>query len=281
MDCTVALLWCPFSQLALTDQDMRNKIFSMRAKDRSGRLLVLVVILLFTKVGFSLESGSVLTVGASCQLVADLVKNIGGKRISVVIFPAWQNVKAVFWLGQDLEPKVAIHLSKVVDLSKESLLGYIPRIDGNPYEFFDPVAVKNFVYRVAKLLKELDPEGGGYYQKNLARYSIAIDGVFRNGRWTMSRYNRIVYTLSPHFSYLLKGIGLKEVRVSAEEVQSVRGVIVDDPDNPLRVPLGKESLVVKLYSDLTPDITSYLGLVKENILILSLAFSQVANKIER
>ncbi|MCX8128062.1 MAG: metal ABC transporter substrate-binding protein [Synergistetes bacterium] len=215
-------------------------------------------------------------VGASSPLVADLVKNIGGKRVEILLFPNWQKAKAFFWMGKDLEPKVYDSLLKIKDIPQEVLLGFIPRIDGNPYEYFDALAVKSFIYRVSKVLKLLDLAGEGYYQRNLSRYSVAIEGTFREGKWSMARFKeKTVYTLSPHFSYLLKGLGLKEVRVSLENLSSVKGILIDDPKNPLKEPVPKGVILVRLLADLSGEVNTYLGLIKENIVALSLAFSQL------
>ena len=218
----------------------------------------------------------IITVGASSPLVADLVKNVGGRRIKVKLFPKLGDVRIVFWLGRELEPEVYKYINvKAKGLPEEHLLGYIPRIDNNPYEFFDALAVEEFIYRVSKMLKKLDPGGKGYYQRNLARYTVAIEGTFKDGRWTIAKYRgKTVYTLSPHFSYLLKEVGLKEVRVSPKEIESLKGVLIDNPDNPCNFPVPKGLTLVKLFVKLAPEVPTYLDLLKENFLSLGFALSQ-------
>ncbi|MCD6363834.1 MAG: hypothetical protein J7M13_07565 [Synergistetes bacterium] len=237
-------------------------------------LCFLTFLLFFQSIAFS--GVSLITVGASSPLVADLIKNVGGRRIKVELFPKWREIKVAFWLGKELEPEVYRYIiSRDRRFPEEHLLGYIPRIDDNPYEIFDALAVENFIYRVSRMLKKLDPEGESYYQRNLARYTVAIEGTFKDGRWTMARHKgKMVYTLSPHFSYLLKEIGLKEVRVSLDKIESLKGVLIDNPDNPCDVSLPKGLTLVKLLIRLTPKVSSYLDLLKENFLSLGFALSQ-------
>ncbi len=245
------------------------------------RFLKGVLILGFLFCVFPLSSAlsdvsPIITVGASSPLIADLVKNVGGRRIKVKLFPKLGDVRVVFWLGKELEPEVYRYIKvKAKGLHEEHLLGYIPRIDNNPYEFFDALAVEGFIYRVSKILKRLDPGGEGYYQRNLARYTVAIEGTFKDGRWTIAKYKgKRVYTLSSHFSYLLKEVGLKEVRVSPDEIGSLKGVLIDNPDNPCDFPIPRGLTLVKLFVKLTPEVPTYLDLLKENFLSLGFALSQ-------
>lgn len=237
---------------------------------------VTIFFLLFV-INLSFAEEIPIVVGASSPLVADLVKNIGGRRVEVLLFPNWQKARAFFWMGKDLEPKVYDSLSKIKGVPQERLSGFIPRIDENPYEYFDALAIKSFIYRISKVLKLLDPMGESYYQRNLSRYSVAIEGTFRDGKWTMAKFGgKVVYTLSPHFSYFLKGLGLREVRVSLENLSSIKGsILIDNPDNPLKEPVPKGVILVKLLANLTEGVNTYLGLLKENIIILSLALSQL------
>ncbi|GEM_PF-1956360 len=228
---------------------------------------------------FASPSEPNIKVGVSCSLIADIVKNIGGKRVEISLFPNWKDCKAMFWLGPELEPKIFESIQKLGNVPQERLLGYIPRIDENYFEYFDPLAVKSFIYRVSKVLKLLDPAGEGYYQKNLARYTTAIDGSFKDGKWSISKYKcEEIYTLSPHFSYLLRAIGLKEVRVSLEKLHSLKGIVIDDPDNPIKTNISPKIILVKLYYNLTPEIKSYLNLLKENFILLSFALSHLGGE---
>lgn len=239
-------------------------------------IIVGVCFFLLCIMNFSFAEEVPIAVGASSRLIADLVKSIGGRRVEVLLFPQWQKAKAFFWMGEDLEPKVYDNLSKIKGVPQEKLIGFIPRIDDNPYEYFDALAVKGFIYRVSKILKVLDPGGESYYQRNLSRYSVAIEGVFRDGKWTMAKFKeKTIYTLSPHFSYLISGLGLKEVRVTPENLSSIKGILIDNPDNPLKEPVHKGLIVVKLLANLTEEVSTYLDLLKENIILLSLAFSRM------
>ncbi|MBC7331433.1 MAG: hypothetical protein H5T91_03245 [Synergistetes bacterium] len=236
----------------------------------------IVLFLILCVHGAVFADESIIKVGASSPLVADLVRSIGGNRVEVAIFPKWEGVKAVFWMGKELEPEVYKRIRALEHIPKVGLLGYVPRIDDNPYEYFDALAIKVFVYRVSKVLKRLDPKGWGYYQRNLSRYSLAIDGVFRDGRWSMANFNeKVVYTLSPHFSYLLKGLGLREKRIAVENLKTVKGVVIDNPEQPLEQPLPKGILLVRLMANLNEELNTYLDLLKENIMTLSLALSQI------
>lgn len=245
----------------------------MRKRRYHAPFIVCFLILFLVETAFCSET--LIKVGASSPLIADLVKSVGGRRVEILLFPKWGGAKALFWMGGELEPKIYEYVQKQKGLPQESLLGYIPRIDSNPYEYFDALAVKLFLYRVSKVLKSLDPEGWGYYQRNLSRYSLAVDGIFRDGKWSVAKFrDKTIYTLSPHFSYLLKGLELREERITLDQLSSVKGIVIDNPDNPLERAVPSGVFLIRLFPDLSDRVNTYLALLKENIITLTLALSK-------
>ncbi len=193
---------------------------------------------------------------ATTTLVADLVQEIGGDRVSVdaLMGPGvdphlykasardvtrLSRASGVFYSGlflegrmEDLFQRLATRKRKVfavtADIPKESLIDP-PRSEGHsdPHVWGDPALWKVAARTVARGLGELDPAGASDFQKRLKDIEARFDQL---NAWAKARVDeipkeqRVLITSHDAFSYFGRAFGLEVVAVQGISTASEAGL---------------------------------------------------------
>jgi ABC-type Zn uptake system ZnuABC Zn-binding protein ZnuA len=163
------------------------------------KYLISLLVLLLSISGCSRQTTQGLKIVATTTIVGDIVRQIGGDRISLTVLlpvgadphtyePRPQDVAAihdaqvVFLNGLELEhsiePIIAANaIGKVVEVSDEiealpfsGLSGDEEHTAGDPHVWMDPNNVIQWVEKIRSALTEIDPAGADYYQNNADTY---------------------------------------------------------------------------------------------------------------
>ncbi len=209
---------------------------------------VLIAILLAGCAGASAQagaqdlSGRAIQVVATTSMITDLVRNVGGERVSVTglmgpgVDPhlykasegdlrALEQADLIFYNGLHLEANLARILDgmkeggkavAVSDLIDRSLLSTPPQFGGNydPHIWFDVTLWKKAVEKVRDALAEKDPSSAAVYRANAGRYLQQLDELDAYVRAQAEKLppeRRVLITAHDAFHYFGKAYGF-EVR---------------------------------------------------------------------
>lgn len=189
-----------------------------------------------------------LTVSATTSIMGDLVKAVGGSRVSVnVIVPAGGDThsfqpttaairrlagsRALFANGAGLEPwlprlKAAAPRVPVTELTRGLKLhelehggeeddhGHDDHGALDPHAWWDPTLAAGYVRNVQSALTRLDPAGGATYTKNAASYLKqlrALDAYAKGQFASLPAARRRIVTNHDSLGYLAERYGLTVV----------------------------------------------------------------------
>lgn len=188
-------------------------------------------------------------VAASMSVFADLVRQVGGDRVTVLsLIPAGADahtyqpspkavqrlgdVRAIFINGSGLEESLLPVLennapagARLVDLSaglqsievEEREVGPAgeeeeEHEEGNPHFWLDVAYAKEYVARIREALSEVDPEGRAGYAANAQRYLAELDqtdAYIRTQIATIPPAQRKLVTFHDAFPYFARAYGLE------------------------------------------------------------------------
>jgi len=203
---------------------------------------------------------------ATTGMVADVVRNVGGKRVQVTQLmgagvdphlykPSERNVIAlaeadvVFYSGLHLEAQMGKVFEKmrgivravaVTDAIDRARLSSPPAFEGNydPHVWFDVALWMKTVAIVQKALSELDPAHANLYQQNASDYLAQLQDLDQYVRTQAARVpedKRVLITAHDAFSYFGRSYGfqvrgLQGISTAAEagagDMQSLADFIV-------------------------------------------------------
>lgn len=187
------------------------------------------------------EDGSLRAV-ATTSLVADLVREVGGDRVTVVslmgagvdphLYRASEGdvrtlseAEVIFYSGLHLEAKMAEVLERmdgatrtfaVTDgIPREALLAP-PEFAGNydPHVWFDVALWKGALQMVVRSLSEMRPADSSYFRANAERYTVQLDSLelfIRARAAEVAEQQRVIVTAHDAFNYFGRAYGF-EVR---------------------------------------------------------------------
>jgi ABC-type Zn uptake system ZnuABC Zn-binding protein ZnuA len=220
-----------------------------RAPSRLGLILAFIVLLVSSPLvvaacgpggGASPSAGGTLSVVATTTVFADIVRNVGGERVSVAsIIPAGAGPEdyepkpddAKKLVGADLIVSNGVGLDDFLDrlmtaagegAATRLVLGDgIPPIliDGepNPHFWLDPSLVADhYVPSIVAALSKLDPAGAATYQANATAYVtqvIAMDAANKAKLDTIPAANRKLVTFHDAFPYFARHYGFELIGV--------------------------------------------------------------------
>lgn len=189
-------------------------------------------------------SPATLRVVATTTVFADIIRNVGGDRVSVVsIIPPGvgpedyepkpddarklTDAQLVVSNGLGLDDFLVRLISSAGDERPRLVLGDgIPTItvDGkvNPHVWLDPTVVKQYyVPAIAARLSELDPDGRATYEANAAAYGTQLDALDEELTALIDQIpaaNRKLVTFHDGFPYFARHFGFELVGVILENV---------------------------------------------------------------
>jgi zinc transport system substrate-binding protein len=144
------------------------------------------------------DGGQKLKIAATIFPLADIAKNIGGEKVSVVTImppgasphtfePTYQTIreaagiKALFKIGcglDDWAQKVTSSLGgkiEIIELSKNIELRHLPDSSVDPHYWLSLANGRIIARNIAGALAELDPANKDYYFNNLSAYQQQLD----------------------------------------------------------------------------------------------------------
>jgi manganese/zinc/iron transport system substrate-binding protein len=183
-----------------------------------------------------------LSVVATTSIVADLVQNIGGERVSVesLMGPGvdphlyrasagdvrrLENADVIFYNGLHLEAGMAIVLERMGEvhqtiavtrnIDRDQLMAP-PEYEGSydPHIWFDVTLWMQAAETVRDALIEVDPEGADFYQQSTVEYLAALDDLHGYVQEQVNRVaeeKRVLITAHDAFNYFGRAYGF-EVR---------------------------------------------------------------------
>ncbi|NPA06909.1 MAG: zinc ABC transporter substrate-binding protein [Chloroflexi bacterium] len=186
-----------------------------------------------TGVGPNEAEASRVPVVASIAPLADLVRQVGGERVTVTLMvppnisphhyePTAQQMEAVsraklmvlngagleFWAPDVIRAAQNPNL-KVIELAEG-----LPRKGDNPHLWLNPVVMMTYTDRVAQALSEVDPAGKAIYEANAAAYKADLQALDKDIRAALAGVpDRKVVTLHPAWEYFADEYGLEVVAV--------------------------------------------------------------------
>jgi len=199
------------------------------------------------------DKGTPLQVAVSIPPQAEIVKRIGGDRVTVtVLLPAGQSpelydpsprllatlseAKVYFTIGFPFENNLVRRLSdgqsalKIVNvdanLPRRAMQSHVhgaetddthdyDRLD--PHVWLDPIRVKTHAAVIGRTLCELDPDGCDEFSDNLGRVLYKLDSLDHALHAELdSLPDRRVYVFHPAFGYFTDRYGLRQVAVETE-----------------------------------------------------------------
>jgi zinc/manganese transport system substrate-binding protein len=111
----------------------------------------------------------------------------------------------------DLDCSQQIPLLDVPSVKVTRAMGDI-HPQGNPHYWLPPANAKIISREVAKRLEELDPDGSGIYQKNLAAFEARVDAKEKEWAPMLAKLRGVkVTTYHQSWSYVSQWLGLKEI----------------------------------------------------------------------
>jgi manganese/zinc/iron transport system substrate-binding protein len=216
--------------------------------------------------GAKIKSGGVVNVVATTGMVADLVKNIGRDRVSVMalmgagvdphLYKAGEGDVArmsaadiIFYNGLHLEGKMSEVLEKISGKVKtaavsdgidRALLLSPPAFEGNydPHVWFNVEFWMKAAEHVRNVLKEFDPEYAASYSENCEAYLAelyALNEYVKERSAAVSADKRVLVTAHDAFNYFGRAYGfevrgLQGISTAAEagaaDVQALAAFIV-------------------------------------------------------
>ena len=199
------------------------------------------------------ENTAPLQVAVSIPPQAEIVKQIGGGRVTVmVLLPAGQSpelfdpsprllaalseAKAYFTIGFPFENNLVRRLSdgqsslKIVNvdatLPRRAMQSHDHGTEGNdadgqemldPHVWLDPIRVKTHATVIGRTLCDLDPDHCTEYSDNLGRVLQKLDSLDHAlHRELDSLPDRRVYVFHPAFGYFTDRYGLQQIAVETE-----------------------------------------------------------------
>jgi manganese/zinc/iron transport system substrate-binding protein len=188
------------------------------------------------------DGATSLSVVATTSIVADLVQNIGGERVSVesLMGPGvdphlyrasagdvrrLENADVIFYNGLHLEAGMAIVLERMGEvhqtiavtrnIDRDQLMAP-PEYEGSydPHIWFDVTLWMQAAETVRDALIEVDPEGADFYQQSTVEYLAALDDLHGYVQEQVNRVaeeKRVLITAHDAFNYFGRAYGF-EVR---------------------------------------------------------------------
>jgi ABC-type Zn uptake system ZnuABC Zn-binding protein ZnuA len=209
---------------------------------------VLITVLFFTFVlCVSSASAQQLKVAASISPIGDMVRQVGGDRVEVLVLlppgasphvfePTFGIAKALskvglffeigagldFWAEKLVKTSKGnirtIILSEGLKLLKESGHdhGHEHKI-GNPHVWLDPTLAAIMVKKIEKVLEEADPQGAEGYRKRSAEYIAKLQTLDAEIRKTIAGFRiKSFVSFHPAWDYFALRYGLQSVGVIEE-----------------------------------------------------------------
>ncbi|MFP4146278.1 MAG: metal ABC transporter solute-binding protein, Zn/Mn family [Halorhodospira sp.] len=225
-----------------------------------GTLRVLGVAALVLLSGSGAAQGAELRVAATFTVLADLVAEVGGERVTVESltpvgaevhewelqpqdFRVLAEAEAVFYNGYNLEqwmrqvratvaeevPVVAV--GEASEYTTQSIRTGDFQGDPDPHLWMDPRAAQAYVQVIRKVLSEQDPEGAAYYAERAEAYREALDELHEEVAETLEavpEQRRFLVTSEAAFSYFAQAYGFEHNGVwgtNTEEEGSPRQIM--------------------------------------------------------
>lgn len=184
--------------------------------------------------GSSNDDGSKLRVATTLPLFADVIRQVGGDRVTVeAIYPADSDphtfepsprdvqkitrAKVVFVNGLDLEPAgerlIEANIGgnvPLVRLAEEANIAPPPNAEDNPHVWMSLRGGRAYARIIRDTLTEVDPAGAATYAANYDRYSKELDDVETYQRQQVDKIpqqNRRLITTHDAFPYLAADLG--------------------------------------------------------------------------
>jgi len=175
------------------------------------------------------ENTTAVSVIVSIYPIGDMVKQVGGERVDVVVLlppgadphtwePTPQQIKVFeradlfvetgtgleFW-ADDFVKETGV---RVLTFTKDYQPGR------NPHVWLDPVFAEDFVVRLKDTLSDIDPEGKGYYEKRTQDYLLQLQQLDMEYRETLENVsNRVFVSTHPTWEYICMRYNLTEIPI--------------------------------------------------------------------
>ena len=249
------------------------------------KLLILIVVLLF-----SIISLAEIKVVTTTTVIADIVKNVGGDKVSVdyicrgdqdphflEVLPSYmlklRKADLVIKIGLDLEKWLQQLIDgsrnenlKLVDLSVNIPKKEVPttKVDasqgdvhpyGNPHYWLDPENVKLMADEIYNALADFSLQDADYFKKNLDKYKATIDSKLKEWSAKLSGLKqKNIITFHKSWEYFTDRFGLNVV-ANVEPKPGIPPTPSHDAELIQQIKNGKIKLILmeNYYSDSAPN----------------------------
>ena len=249
------------------------------------KLLILIVVLLF-----SIISLAEIKVVSTTTVIADIVKNVGGDKVSVdyicradqdphflEVLPSYmlklRKADLVIKIGLDLEKWLQQLIDgsrnenlKLVDLSVNIPKKEVPttKVDasqgdvhpyGNPHYWLDPENVKLMADEIYNALADFSLQDADYFKKNLDKYKATIDSKLKEWSAKLSGLKqKNIITFHKSWEYFTDRFGLNVV-ANVEPKPGIPPTPSHDAELIQQIKNGKIKLILmeNYYSDSAPN----------------------------
>jgi zinc/manganese transport system substrate-binding protein len=249
------------------------------------KLLILILVLLF-----SIISLAEIKVVSTTTVIADIVKNVGGDKVSVdylcrgdqdphflEVLPSYmlklRKADLVIKIGLDLEKWLQQLIDgsrnenlKLVDLSINIPKKEVPttKVDasqgdvhpyGNPHYWLDPENVKLMADEIYNALADFSLQDADYFKKNLDKYKATIDSKLKEWSAKLSGLKqKNIITFHKSWEYFTDRFGLNVV-ANVEPKPGIPPTPSHDAELIQQIKNGKIKLILmeNYYSDSAPN----------------------------